>query len=182
MKEQVDTVHIDLLDSNGMLINSFLGYAPEYVPDPNFPRLMQGGSTLPTTAKGLNTFTWDLRYPGAASFEKMIIWSARPQRGPLAPLGNYQVKIRVGKIQEIENFEIKIDPNLEEITSLDIQLQFDLSMQIRNATNSANQAVIQIRSIRNQLNKLMNNQELRNLNASVPVSYTHLTLPTNREV
>ena len=40
-------------------------------------------------------------------------------------------------------------------------------MQIRNATSSANQAVTQIRSIRNQLNKLMNNQELKNLNASV---------------
>ena len=44
---------------------------------------MRGGSTVPTTAKGLNTFTWDLRYPGATSFDGMIIWSARPQRGPL---------------------------------------------------------------------------------------------------
>ena len=167
LKERVDTVHIDLLDSNGMLINSFLGSAPEYVPDPNLPKWMQGGSTLPTTAKGLNTFTWDLRYPGAASFEKMIIWSARPQRGPMAPLGNYQVRIRVGNIQETENFEIKIDPNLEQITPADIRRQFELSMQIRNATNSANQAVIQIRLIRSQLKKLMNNHELSNLNASV---------------
>ena len=85
----------------------------------------------------------------------------------MAPLGNYQVRIRVGNIQETENFEIKIDPNLEQITSADIQCQFDLSMQIRNATNSANQAVIQIRSIRSQLKKLMNNHELSNLYASV---------------
>ena len=167
LKEQVDSVHIDLLDPNGMLIHSFSGYTPEYVPDPNISRWMRGGSTVPTTAKGLNTFTWDLRYPGAISFDGMIIWSARPQRGPLAPLGNYQVKIRVGAVQKTETFEIKIDPNLEEITPSDLQLQFDLAIQIRNQTSSANEAVIQIRSLRNQLEALMKHQELSALNTSV---------------
>ena len=167
LKEQVDTVHIDLLDPNGVLIHSFSGFTPEYLPDPNISRWMRGGSTVPTTAKGLNTFTWDLRYPGATSFEGMIIWSARPQRGPLAPLGNYQVKIRVGEVQKIENFEIKIDPNLEEISASDLQLQFDLAMQIRNQTSLANEAVIQIRSIRNQLEALMKHQELSAINTAV---------------
>ena len=167
LKEQVDTVHIDLLDPNGELIHSFSGFTPEYVPDPNISRWMRGGSTVPTTAKGLNTFTWDLRYPGATSFEGMIIWSARPQRGPLAPLGNYQVKIRIGAVQKIETFEIKIDPNLEEITPADLQLQFDLAMQIRNQTSLANEAVIQIRFLRNQMEALMKDQELSALNNSV---------------
>ena len=167
LKEQVDTVHIDLLDPNGELIHSFSGFTPEYVPDPNISRWMRGGSTVPTTAKGLNTFTWDLRYPGATSFDGMIIWSARPQRGPLAPLGNYQVKIRIGAIQKTETFEIKIDPNLEEITPSDLQLQFDLAMQIRNQTSLANEAVIQIRSLRNQLEALMKHQELSAINNSV---------------
>ncbi|MBF12535.1 MAG: glycosyl hydrolase, partial [Flavobacteriaceae bacterium] len=31
-----------------------------------------------TMKKGLNTYTWNLRYPGAAEFEGMIIWSAKP--------------------------------------------------------------------------------------------------------
>jgi hypothetical protein len=97
----------------------------------------------------------------------MIIWSARPQRGPLAPLGNYQVKIRIGAVQKTETFEIRIDPNLEEITSADLQLQFDLAMQIRNQTSLANEAVIQIRFLRNQLEALMKHQELSALNNSV---------------
>jgi hypothetical protein len=166
LKEQADTVHIDLMDYNGVVIHSYSGFNSKYVPDPNVSRWMRGGSTVPTTAKGLNTFTWDLRYPGATSFDGMIIWSARPQRGPLAPLGNYQVKIRVGDVQKTETFEIKIDPNLEEITPADLQLQFDLSIQIRNQTSSANEAVIQIRSLRNQLVHLMKNQELSALNTS----------------
>ncbi len=166
LKEQADTVHIDLMDYNGVVIHSYSGFNYKYVPDPNVSRWMRGGSTVPTTAKGLNTFTWDLRYPGATSFDGMIIWSARPQRGPLAPLGNYQVKIRVGDVQKTETFEIKIDPNLEEITPADLQLQFDLSIQIRNQTSSANEAVIQIRSLRNQLVYLMKNQELSALNTS----------------
>ena len=167
LKEQVDTIYIDLLDPNGELIHSFSGFTPEYVPDPNISRWMRGGSTVPTTAKGLNTFTWDLRYPGATSFDGMIIWSARPQRGPLAPLGNYQVKIRIGAVQKTETFEIRIDPNLEEITSADLQLQFDLAMQIRNQTSLANEAVIQIRFLRNQLEALMKHEELSALNNSV---------------
>ena len=167
LKEQADTVHIDLMDYNGVVIHSYSGFNSKYVPDPNVSRWMRGGSTVPTTAKGLNTFTWDLRYPGATSFDGMIIWSARPQRGPLAPLGNYQVKIRVGDVQKTETFEIKIDPNLEEITPADLQLQFDLSIQIRNQTSSANEAVIQIRSLRNQLEALMKHQELSALNTSV---------------
>ncbi|MDC1234388.1 glycosyl hydrolase, partial [Cyclobacteriaceae bacterium] len=166
LKEQADTVHIDLMDYKGVVIHSYSGFNSKYVPDPNVSRWMRGGSTVPTTAKGLNTFTWDLRYPGATSFDGMIIWSARPQRGPLAPLGNYQVKIRVGDVQKTETFEIKIDPNLEEITPADLQLQFDLSIQIRNQTSSANEAVIQIRSLRNQLVHLMKNQELSALNTS----------------
>ena len=39
--------------------------------------------------KGMNRFTWDLRYEGATVFPGMIMWAAQPARGPLAPPADY---------------------------------------------------------------------------------------------
>ena len=74
LKEQLDTITFEILDAQGNLIDTFTGSKPEYEKDPNIPWWMQGGSSKPTTAQGLNTFTWDLRYPGATDFDGMIIW------------------------------------------------------------------------------------------------------------
>ena len=43
--------------------------------------------------KGMNRFTWDMRYEGATVFPGMIMWAAQPQRGPAAPPGDYTVRI-----------------------------------------------------------------------------------------
>jgi hypothetical protein len=116
---------------------------------------MRGGSSKPTTAAGLNKFSWDLRYPGATVFDGMIIWSARPQRGPKATPGNYHVRIKAGELIETKAFEIEMDPNLKEITREDMEAQFDLAMKIRNKTSETNEAVIRIRKIKNQIEERM---------------------------
>lgn len=152
LKEELDTITIDILDSKDQLISSFSGNKPKYDVDPNIPWWERGGSSKPTTAKGLNTFTWDLRYPGATTFDGMIIWSARPQQGPKAPLGNYKVRLKVGDMEQTHDFAITMDPNLKGITAEDLQEQFELATKIKNSTSSANDAVIRIRSIRKQLN------------------------------
>ena len=85
LKEQLDTITFQILDADDKVINTFTGSKPTYEKNPDAPWWERGGSSKPTTAKGLNTFTWDARYPGATEFEGMIIWSARPQRG-LKPL------------------------------------------------------------------------------------------------
>ncbi len=152
LKEELDTITIDILDAKDQLISSFTGSKPKYEVDPNIPWWERGGSSKPTTAKGINTFTWDLRYPGATTFDGMIIWSARPQQGPKAPLGNYKVRLKVGDMEQIHDFAITMDPNLKGITAEDLQEQFELATKIKNSTSSANEAVIRIRSIRKQLN------------------------------
>ncbi|MEJ1224026.1 VPS10 domain-containing protein [Sediminicola sp. 1XM1-17] len=151
LKSEIDTITIDIMDAKGQLISSFTGSKPKYEVDPNIPWWERGGSSKPTTAKGLNTFTWDLRYPGATTFDGMIIWSARPQSGPKAPLGNYKVRLKVGDVEQTYDFAIKMDPNLKGITPEDLQEQFELATKIKNRTSEANEAVIQIRSIRKQL-------------------------------
>jgi hypothetical protein len=159
LQNEADSITIEILDGKGELIKSFTGKEPVYKPDPNLPWWQRGGSSVPTTAKGLNSFTWDLRYPGATSFEGMIIWSGRPQRGPLAPTGEYQVRLKLGDYSKTFSFNIEMDPNLEGITKEDLQKQFDLAVQIRNKTSEANEAVIQIRKIRKQSNEFLESKD-----------------------
>ena len=151
LKEEVEKVTIEILDAEGNIVGTFTGKEPTYKPDPNLPYYLRGGSTLPTTAKGLNKFTWDLRYPGATTFEGMIIWSAAPVRGPKAVPGNYQVRLKVGDTALTESFAIKIDPNLKGIKLADLQEQFDLAVQIRDKTSATNEAVIKIRDFKAQI-------------------------------
>ncbi len=120
LKDQMDTITFEILDANDKLINTFTGSKPKYEEDPDLPYWLKGGSSKPTTAKGINTFSWDLRYPGATEFEGMIIWSARPQRGPKAPLGNYKVKMKIKDYEKTYPFSILMDPNLKGITEADL--------------------------------------------------------------
>ncbi|WP_435623585.1 VPS10 domain-containing protein [Flagellimonas sp.] len=151
LKEQLDTITFEILDANDNLIDTFTGSKPKYKVDKNIPWWQRGGSSKPTTAKGLNKFTWDLRYQGATDFEGMIIWSARPTRGPKAPIGNYKVKIKSGDYEKTYPFAIHMNPNLKGITKEDLDEQFELANNIMQKTSAANEAVIHIREIKDHL-------------------------------
>lgn len=152
LPEETDSVTIEVLDAQGNLIQSYTGNRAE------------NRRNAPTTAKGLNSFNWNLRYPGATTFDGMIIWSARPQRGPMAPIGDYQVRLKANGQTFDAAFSIEMNPNLEGVTAADIQEQFDLSRQIMAKTTEANEAVILIRKIRAQVDKLngLDNTQLQN--------------------
>lgn len=151
LKEQQDTITFEVLDANDKLINTFTGSKPEYEEDPDIPWWKTGGSSKPTTAKGLNTFTWDLRYTGATDFEGMIIWSAQPKRGPKAPIGSYKVRMKTADYEQTYSFEVQMDPNLKGITKEHLDEQFELSNKIMQKTTAANEAVIRIREIKSHL-------------------------------
>ncbi len=151
LKEQIDSVQIEILDANNTVINTFVGDQLEYKPDPNLPWWLRGGSTVPTVAKGVNEFTWNLRYPGATTFDGMIIWSARPARGPKAPIGAYKVRLTAGSYSKTFDFNIQMDPNLSGVTADDLKEQFELSLQIIGKETTANEAVIEIRNMKSEL-------------------------------
>lgn len=139
-----DSVTIEILDGAGAPIRSFTG------------KKASSGDTgarqrNPSLKEGLNQFSWDLRYPGATVFDGMIIWSARPEQGPLAPLGNYQVRFSAGVYTQTYPFRILMNPNWKGITESDLKAQFDLAIQIRDKVSEANEAVIRIRDIKKQI-------------------------------
>ena len=85
-------------------------------------------------------------------FEGIIIWSGRPQNGPKAPPGTYEARVTVNGVTKSTKFNIKMDPRLEGVSERDLKEQYKLASQIRDKTSSANEAVIQIRHIREQIN------------------------------
>ncbi len=106
---------------------------------------------MPTMKKGLNQFTWDLRHPGATVFKGIIMWSARPQMGPMAVPGTYQVRITASGQTITQPLEVKMDPRVQGVTNADLEAQFKLASMIRDQTTKANIAVVRIREIREKI-------------------------------
>jgi hypothetical protein len=105
----------------------------------------------PTLRPGLNRFSWDMRYPGATVFPGMVIWSARPENGPVAVPGRYDVRVTANGISQTEPLVIRAHPEYTHVSAGDLQKQFDLAIQIRDRTSEANQAVIDIRELKAQI-------------------------------
>jgi photosystem II stability/assembly factor-like uncharacterized protein len=156
LAEDQEEVTVEILDGGGEVIQTYTGTAPEEdeseeadspAPSPSFG----GGTEEPSTEAGLNDFSWDLRYPGATTFEGMIIWSGRPQRGPKAPPGTYEVRLTAAGESQTRSLKVRMDPRLEGVTTPDLDEQWRLAMRIRDATSRANEAVIRIREIKSQL-------------------------------
>jgi hypothetical protein len=99
---------------------------------------------------GMNSVIWNLRYPGATSFPGMILWGGSVG-GPLGAPGTYQVRMTADGKTETQPLIVRRNPLFTDVTDADLQAQFDLAIQIRDKTSEANNAVIQIRSIKSQV-------------------------------
>ncbi len=98
----------------------------------------------------MNTFSWNLRYPDAVSFDNLIMWAASTT-GPVAPPGTYAVKLTVNGESQSQRFLVKKDPR-GTATDADLQEQFRLLIAIRDKTTEANNAVRMVRNMRWNVN------------------------------
>jgi photosystem II stability/assembly factor-like uncharacterized protein len=168
-------VVLEFLDSNGKSIRKFTARAPRPQPSPapgaaqvqTPPEQAQpappsgeeseffggGAPARVTTDVGLNRFVWDMRYTDAARFPGMIFW-AGGTTGPHIVPGTYQVKLTVEGKTMTETFEVKPDPRLT-TTAADYAKQLDLSLKIRDKLTETNNAIIQIRDVRKQVQDLL---------------------------
>jgi photosystem II stability/assembly factor-like uncharacterized protein len=106
----------------------------------------RGGNPTAPLAAGLNRFTWDLQHTPATMFPGMVIWGATTN-GPIALPGAYQVRLTVDGRSQTQPLTIRKHP-LHVVTDADLREQFDLAMQIRDKVSEANNAVIQIRRVK----------------------------------
>jgi photosystem II stability/assembly factor-like uncharacterized protein len=155
LKQPADKVTIEILDSTGRVIREFTGTAEDdkkrAATDANSEGFGPPAQRPPARKAGTNRFTWDLRYPGAKTFEGMILWGARAESGPLAPTGDYTVRLTANGQTDSKTLTVKKDPRLQDISEDDLARQFELSIKVRDKTSQANEMVILIRDVKKQL-------------------------------
>ncbi|MBV9404741.1 MAG: hypothetical protein JO211_05320, partial [Acidobacteriaceae bacterium] len=159
-------VTLEFLDAQGKSIKKFSSNPPprprpsleaasaeqaEMEEETGGPRGAGGVRRVPAN-QGLNQFVWDMRYPDATSFPGLIFW-AGSVRGPLAVPGTYEVKLTVNGQVQTQKFEIRADPRLK-TTPEQYSAQLELSLQIRDKLTQTNEAVIEIRDVRKQIDEL----------------------------
>ncbi len=165
LKAPAQKVTIEVLDAQGQAIRTFTG-VPES-PDKDKDKDKEKKATAssddggfrrppdpkPAVVAGTHRLNWDLRYPGATEFPGLIMWAASA-RGPVAPPGNYSVRLTVDDAAQTQPFVIKREETLlKDITDADLQQQFELAMQVRNKASQANDAILLIRGIKGQVDE-----------------------------
>jgi hypothetical protein len=109
---------------------------------------------------GLNRVTWDQLYAGPTTFPGMVLWGATTN-GPAALPGAYQVRLTVDGRSQTQPLVIKRHPQ-RSTGDADLREQFDLAIEIRDKVSEANNAVIQIRRIKQQVaDRLAKNTDAR---------------------
>ena len=149
----VTNLTIEILDKTGTVVRTFTGAAGGAAAPAagagrgGGGRGGGGGAVNAPMSTGMQSVTWDLRYPPATSFPNMILWGGGVQ-GPFGAPGTYQVRMTVNGVAQTQSFQIKRHPLHIDETDADLQEQFDLAIRIRDKTSEANQAVIDIRRIK----------------------------------
>ncbi|HJZ77546.1 MAG TPA: hypothetical protein VKE51_37710 [Vicinamibacterales bacterium] len=156
LKQPAQKVTMEFLDGQGKAIRTFAGTPADAERKPPAPAADEGGfrrppDPHPAVAAGLHRVSWDLRYPGATDFPGLIMWAASA-RGPIAPPGAYQVRINVDGQTATQSFAIRREPHvLKDVSDQDLREQFDLAMKVRDKASQANEAVLLIRGIKQQI-------------------------------
>jgi hypothetical protein len=101
---------------------------------------------------GLNRFVWDLHYPGAETFEGLVLWNRR-LAGPRAVPGSYRARLVVGDREQTAEFEVIADPR-SRASDDDYQQQFDFMIGIRDQLTELHRSVRRIREVRQQVDAI----------------------------
>lgn len=153
--EDVDAATVEILDADGNVIQSYEGTASDEEEgdeeESGGGGWWGGGSPEVAVSAGLHSLTWNLRYPGAASFPNLIMWAASTRFGPAAPPGEYTVRFTADGFTQEQSFEIEPDPRRPDVTVADLQEQFRFSMEVQGKVTEANNAVRLIRGIEEQI-------------------------------
>jgi photosystem II stability/assembly factor-like uncharacterized protein len=170
LTKPAEKLTVQILDASGQVVQTIEGRKPEEGRGegrganarPQGGGRGRGGAPTATMNTGLNRVTWNLDYPGPVTFPNMILWGATTS-GPMALPGTYQVKLTVDGVSLTQPLTIVKHP-LRDTSDAALQEQFNLAMQIRDKVSEANQAVIDIRRIKDAVAdrlKKSNKRELK---------------------
>jgi photosystem II stability/assembly factor-like uncharacterized protein len=160
-KSVSDPLTIEVMDAKGAVVRR---YSSTDQPDQTEAQLKQ--QIIPlywirmrkalSTDAGMHRWVWDLRYstPLAPHYEYPISAvphdTPRTPLGPLAMPGTYTVRLTVSGHTYSAPLTVKMDPRVT-ASAAGLQQQFDLEMRLASLLTSSSRAVIEARSIRDQI-------------------------------
>ena len=181
--QEGDYIRIDIENKDGSVIRTFTNNQDKYSQiENNDVNKMVGNPVLSnpndidnalssdnlgslSPKSGGNRLIWDMRYPGFKSFEGMVLYSS-PNVGPKVAPGKYNIKMTYNDQILQKEFEIVKDPRVK-ISQADYQDQLEFLINVRDEVSRANQKIIDIRNIKNNmifiLEKTRNNVELQEM-------------------
>ncbi|CAN5549932.1 hypothetical protein BH09CHL1_BH09CHL1_16680 [soil metagenome] len=126
-----DGLSITILDEAGAVIRSF------------------SGAVVPNAA-GINTFIWNMRYPGVEGPKApdLGVWD-RPDSA-LATPGRYQVTLSANGTEQTQSFELLLDPRVQ-TSAADLTAQRDYLLDVTAALGRTNALIDTIDTLRAQL-------------------------------
>jgi len=175
LKDNAEKVTVEILDAAGTVIGTYASAEgdeqPEEAREGGGGRFGGGGPQKPSKMKGSNRFAWNMRTEGWTDFEGRIFWAAGPV-GPSVVPGRYEVRLTVDGQSQTRDFEVKINPRAaqEGVTVADLQARHDFAARVRDRVTDANEAVIRMRAIKEQVDDRLSksdNGELRSLGGTV---------------
>lgn len=99
---------------------------------------------------GTHRYIWNLRYPGASTFDGIINWGGGLS-GPRAVPGTYHAVLKLNdEVVGDTTIELLMDPRIESDLA-GLQEQFDFLIQIRDKATETHDAIARIREIRKQV-------------------------------
>ena len=135
-------VGLEVLDAGGAVIRAYSSDPSAHKNQPTVP-----------VSRGMNSFVWDLRYPGLDMPEGAMVYLGYAG-GPTAVPGEYLVRLTVGDWSRTQSFHLLGDPRLTDVTDEDLERQFDLSVRVRSRLSETYDAIRTIRSVREQVRSL----------------------------
>jgi len=150
-------VTLDILDDKGALIRRYSSVEKKQSETPpEWPDLLPPQEVIPA-GSGFNRFTWDLRYDGPRKLPGEVLGEFR-SRGPMAPPGNYQVKLSADGKSLTAPLQLKMDQRVS-VSPADISKEFELELKIRDTLSSIHATIQEIRETRVQLRGLRSRLE-----------------------
>lgn len=148
-----EEVKLEILDADGKLVRGLSSREKkEAEQPPEWPDQVKEITTLPAAA-GMNRYAWNLRWESPVKIPGAF-YSGLGPRGPIALPGKYTVKLTVGGRSQTQTLEIVLDPRVKNVTQDDLQKQFELAVQVREANADLHRAVNQIRELRSGIKAL----------------------------
>ncbi len=147
-KDEAPKITLEILDSSGKVIRKYPKKEEAEDEEQEEFRGNENADKLPADA-GFNRFVWDLRYEGATKVPHSALWGGDTD-GPEALPGKYEVQLTVLGKTYTAPLEIKPDPRLN-VSQEDLAKQFDLLIKIRDKVTQTDDAIIQIRDLRDQI-------------------------------